>query len=239
MHSDPIVHDRSLEMRLDDPSLNYPNPFFNPMPPMDKATTTIFMDHCYSRPWNWRPESNFLKPTKTLFVPKPQAKKKKSTNPLAPVQDCSETIDIEAVPADNLPVYDTVKAKYLMEECERHAGLARVDDGNEDWEEQISRVNWTPVQNRLFNGMVHILNCDHLARLAHAGASNEPVLRRVTIDKSVKRMRRLMACVSWDVKLTQWLHQLLMDNLSTQYLASYLDILQVRVFHFINLWVKK
>lgn len=89
------------------------------------------------------------------------------------------------------------------------------------------RVNWTPAQNRLFNGMVNILNSDHLARLACAGSCNEPILRRTLIDKSVKRVRRLMATVSWDTKLTQWLHQLLIDNLSTQYLAAYLDILQV------------
>lgn len=93
--------------------------------------------------------------------------------------------------------------------------------------ELCCRVNWTPAQNRLFNGMVNILNSDHLARLACAGVSNEPIIRRTVIDKSVKRVRRLMATVSWDTKLTQWLHQLLIDNLSTQYLAAYLDILQV------------
>lgn len=89
------------------------------------------------------------------------------------------------------------------------------------------RVNWTSAQNRLFNGMVNILNSDHMARLACSGVHNEPILRRTIIDKSVKRVRRLMATISWEPKLTQWLHQLLIDNLSTQYLAAYLDILQV------------
>ena len=78
--------------------------------------------------------------------------------------------------------------------------------------------------------MSSILNSDHLARLAHTDSHNEPVARRVTIDKSVERVRRLMATVSWDPKYTQWLHQILIDHLSTQYLASYLDILQVRLF---------
>jgi hypothetical protein len=26
------------------------------------------MDHSYSKPWNWRPENTYAKPTKTLFV---------------------------------------------------------------------------------------------------------------------------------------------------------------------------
>ncbi|RZB39517.1 KAT8 regulatory NSL complex subunit 3 [Asbolus verrucosus] len=194
--------------------------------PYDREHWWIPMDHCYARPWNWRPESTFLRPTKTLFMPKPQTTKRKSINPLARVQECDEVIDVVTEPAEPAPIYDKVKANHLMEECERHAALARVDEGNENWEETISRVTWTPTKNRLFNGMVNILNSDHLARLAHTNLHNEPVARRIIIDKSVERVRRLMATVSWDTKYTQWLHQLLIDNLSKQYLAAYLDILQ-------------
>lgn len=75
--------------------------------------------------------------------------------------------------------------------------------------------------------MVNILNSDHLARLAYSGIHNEPILRRTVIDKSEKRVRHLMASILWDSKLTQWLHQILIDHLSTSYLAAYLDILQV------------
>lgn len=75
--------------------------------------------------------------------------------------------------------------------------------------------------------MVNILNSDHLARLAYSEMHNEPILRRTIIDKSEKRVRHLMASILWDPKLTQWLHHVLIDHLSTSYLASYLDILQV------------
>lgn len=92
----------------------------------------------------------------------------------------------------------------------------------------IVRVTWTPAQNRLFNGMVSILNADHLARLSYSGVNNEPVLRRTVVEKSVKRIRRLFATISWDPKLTQWLHNLLLENLNASYLAAYLDILQVK-----------
>lgn len=75
--------------------------------------------------------------------------------------------------------------------------------------------------------MVKILNSDRMARLTYAGSWNEPILRRTIIDKSVQRTRALMASISWDVRLTQWLHNLLIENLSTSYLGAYFDILQV------------
>lgn len=89
------------------------------------------------------------------------------------------------------------------------------------------RITWTPIQAKLFSGMVNVLNDDHLARLAYAGVHNEPIFKRTVVDKSVKRVRQLMATIAWDTKLTQWLHQLLIDHLSTPDLAAYLDILQV------------
>lgn len=69
-----------------------------------------------------------------------------------------------------------------------------------------------------------------MARLAYTGSWNEPILRRAVIDKSVQRVRGLMASISWDTRLTQWLHTLLIEHLSTSYLAAYLDILQVIIY---------
>lgn len=105
----------------------------------EKETSSVLMDHCYARPWNWRPESDFLRPTKTLFVSKPSINKRKSTNPLAPLQDVDDVLDVETVPPDNPPIYDEGRAKQLMEECEKHANLSRGEQENENWEETISR----------------------------------------------------------------------------------------------------
>ena len=32
----------------------------------------IFKDHCYARPWNWKPENIYVKPVKKLFFSKSQ-----------------------------------------------------------------------------------------------------------------------------------------------------------------------
>ncbi|XP_031359464.1 KAT8 regulatory NSL complex subunit 3-like isoform X2 [Photinus pyralis] len=186
------------------------------------------MDHCYARPLNWTAESSFFQPTKVLFMTPEELNLIKSKNPLAPqlTDDTDDLIDVESVPADLPEQYDKEKGISLMEECNRHASYARSDDGNDNWEDTISKTNWTFSQNLLFNGMVKILNSDRLARLAHTSAYHEPILRRIAIDKAVKRVRYLFATVSWNSRLTQWLHQLLLDNLTTSYLGAYFDILQ-------------
>lgn len=33
----------------------------------------IFKDHCYARPWNWKPENIYVKPVKKLFFSKNSA----------------------------------------------------------------------------------------------------------------------------------------------------------------------
>jgi regulatory NSL complex subunit 3 len=88
-------------------------------------------------------------------------------------------------------------------------------------------VNWTPVQNHLFNRMVRLLQADHLVRLAEGGNWNEPVLHCITVDKTMRRVRQMLASVGWDIRLTQWLHATLIENVSRTYLAAYCDVLQV------------
>lgn len=96
----------------------------------------------------------------------------------------------------------------------------------------LFRTGWTPTQNRLYNKVIRALNADRITRLSYSENANEPVLRRIAVDKSAWRLRQALASVGWDTKLIQWLHLLLIENLSSPYLAAYLDILQVCIFNF-------
>lgn len=185
----------------------------------DNTFTSIDIDHPYSRPWSWRPENSQAKPMKTLFVSSAS-----NGNLLCKSQE--GLVDTEDTQTNRVPAYDLVKACNLMDEIDRHVNMVQADEGDPDWEDHVSKVGWTPGQCRLFNKVVRILHSDRLARLAHKGSWNEPVLRRITVDKTARRFRQVLASVSWDVRHTQWLHNTLLDNLNRSYLSAYLDVLQ-------------
>lgn len=136
---DNIVPDRESSVEVEETTIKLNNLYNQISGSYQKETSSIFIDHCYSRPWNWRPESNFLRPTKTLFVTRPSVNKKKSINPLVPLQDSEGLLDVETITPENPPIYDEAKAKQLMEECEKHAKISKLDQENEDWDEGISK----------------------------------------------------------------------------------------------------
>ncbi|KAK3610444.1 hypothetical protein CHS0354_016623 [Potamilus streckersoni] len=182
----------------------------------------IGLDHCYSKPWSAHPDASNARPLKTIFMakfPRNHTLEQSMPEPDLPL----EVVNVAAKPG---PLYDVTKARTLMNECERHVNFARMEESPEDWEDHLNRSGWATQQNRLFNKVMKILHADRLARLTYEGTPNEPVMRRIHIDKTAKRFRQALVGVMWDTKLTQWLHGILVENLSMPLLSAYLDVLQ-------------
>lgn len=98
---------------------------------------------------------------------------------------------------------------------------------DEEWETKILKYGWSPKHTKLFDQVVKILDYDRLARLANTDNKRyEAVQRRVAIDKSADRMRKILATVAWETLTVQWIHGLMMEYLPASYLSIYLDIMQ-------------
>lgn len=186
----------------------------------EKEPHIVSVDHSYAKAWNAHPDSHHAKPAKLLFMKDVFLSESKT---------CGESVmvNVETWKDARTPPYDGSKTRNLMSECERSASLSSRPDAS--WDDNVKRLGWTTSQHRVFNQVMRLLHADRLARLAYSDTANEPVLRRLAVDRTARRLRRIMA--SWDLKLLQWLHQMLMEKASVSYVAAYLDALQALRAH--------
>ncbi|KAH8254284.1 hypothetical protein KR032_009269, partial [Drosophila birchii] len=201
----------------------------SPSPPTESSSTISApsessfgekMEHSYIRDPVIRNEANNgLAPARNILVRHPPQCPSCHTYPQQ-----EELTEMQQV---HVPPYDEIAAKEAMNECARIAKYVKNNNSDEqDWVARVNQFNWTPMQQLLFEKVCSILDQDQLARLANDKRQHEAIHRRVSVDKSASRLRKALAGVSWEPRITQWLHSLLMEHLSPSYMASYLDILQ-------------
>lgn len=189
--------------------------------PAKTSDCAIQMEHSYSR--DKRPTDNTMA-TRTILVHKPPPCPS-CHSAAGPENDID--MDEESIPLLPLPEIDEPVAREAMDVIGNIASKTKNRNSeDEDWEEAVDRTGWTIYQQTLFAKVAEILACDRLARLTQCNHPSEPILRRANIDKAVSRMRKAMAIIHWDTKLSQWLHGLLVDHLPISYMTAYMDILQ-------------
>ncbi|XP_017069294.1 KAT8 regulatory NSL complex subunit 3 isoform X9 [Drosophila eugracilis] len=179
------------------------------------------MEHSYMRDTPVRSEvHNGLTPARNILVRHPPQCPSCHTYP----QQHEELAEMQQA---HVPPYDEIAAKEAMNECARIAKYVKNNNSDEqDWVARVNQFGWTPMQQTLFEKVCAILDQDQLARLANDKRQHEAIYRRVSADKSASRLRKVLASVSWESRITQWIHALLMEHLSPSYMASYLEILQ-------------
>lgn len=78
-----------------------------------------------------------------------------------------------------------------------------------------------------------ILYSNRLSRLTFEDTAQEDVQKIIATDKSVAEMHHLLTNYTlWDIAMSQWLHTLFVTHLPDDYLASYIDILEVNNYFF-------
>ncbi|KAH8401334.1 hypothetical protein KR009_004629 [Drosophila setifemur] len=189
--------------------------------PSESSIGNEKMEHSYMRDPPVRSDvSNGLAPARNILVRHPPQCPTCHTFP----QQHEELSEQQQAP---VPPYDEIGAKESMEECARIAKYVKNSNADEqNWVDRVNQFGWTPMQQLLFEKVTAILDQDQLSRLANEKRTHEAVHRRVSVDKSASRLRKALANVAWDQRITQWLHALLMEYLSPSYMASYLDMLQ-------------
>jgi len=189
----------------------------------ERLVNLVQLDHSYAKPW--RPQSINTLPSRGILL---QPQKEVNTSYIV---DDYELLNVDEDTVKPVPQYDSQVASKMMNECDKFVVFANpdlTDESIQGFEESIPKDGWTQQQKILYHKMMRVLHQDRLARLANQGRDNEPILRRIGVDKAAKRARLVLSShpTLWDLKTVQWLHTVFTNYLPKPYLAAWLDILQ-------------
>lgn len=207
------------------------------------------LDHNYSCHWSevYKTDNSHARPIQWLLPScRPRHSTKTSrlqrqTPKSSGSEGSDDEIDVESLDEVMSPTaagsswsYDVQRARVSMNETERwvlqHVTSTKHEHSSlrseNEWEDHLNKPSWSLAQTKVFTKLLKILEDEKLARLAYKGVNNEPIARRLSLDKSAACFRRVMAEFAWDQKLAQWLHSLMINRLPPSMLASYLDLVQ-------------
>lgn len=249
-----VIDDPELESSIEVDNLDVSKDIDSPLPPEsvkeetpeeslivltneDKETLLNFIidDHSYARPYPeisvkkeentvvYSPVSSILKLHPRDLPPKKKYKKRGQKNKLMSEDD----VDVVSVdkPDELLVKYDASRGRHVMNEVESYLNSLWKDIEKDD-EEKISRGSWSKEQARLFDTVHGAINNYQLAKLTHSQNSNEPILRKLALEKATSRVRKAFGSVSWNSKLVVWLHGVMIDGLCSSFFLCYLEVLQ-------------
>ncbi|XP_065649176.1 uncharacterized protein LOC101236109 isoform X3 [Hydra vulgaris] len=187
----------------------------------------IFKEHSYSHPYQSLFQINEEKyDSKNISIP-PYSVLKVSTT-IWNDDDGEDEIDIEKdyyPSAISTVRYDISKARVVMDEVDVYLN-SLWKDINKDEDKKIVRNCTCREQTELFDCIYKTINNYQLAKLTYEKHANEPVLRRLALDKATKRVHKSFSHVFWNPKHIAWLHGVLLDGLGSSLFLCYLEILQ-------------
>jgi len=195
------------------------------------------LDHTYSRHWSEKclfSNEKFQPSSYLLFKNSEKSEKSRNKN------EEDELIDVVGVDEEKFKIESDSwfcsesRIRHQMSECgsiiEKSLEKAKLQR-DPFWESKLDRKDWYLEQETLFNKTINLLHEDLLTKLATKSTSKEIISRRLSIEKSANALRWSLARCGWNMKLCQWLHMTLAENLPADLLTSYFEIIQTMRCH--------
>ncbi|GBM15327.1 KAT8 regulatory NSL complex subunit 3 [Araneus ventricosus] len=180
----------------------------------------LLVDHNYVKAWNAHPDSNRTKPARLLFM-----KGLQRYPLLSDTSNVDDDVDIEVYDEPLLSPFDNPKIKALANECEKSLKNNHLFKDREQ-DEEIDLSSLSPSQRKLYQQVLNVLHEDELSKLCYSGSANEPLRRRLSLDKAARQIRQIFGLIFWDTKEISWIHRTILNHCDISTVASYVDVLQ-------------